>query len=89
LFLSFGLLSIFMGFKEMMDSKLKAAFIVQEKQIPWGNSNYTGFQWLNVTNPTYTRVETLVGDTIWNMSFLTVIVSFLLFAMGRAALRAT
>jgi hypothetical protein len=43
MFISFGLVSIFMGFREMFDSRLKAAFIVQEKQIPWGNSNYTNF----------------------------------------------
>jgi len=89
LFIAFGLVSIFMGFKEMFDARLKAAFIVQEKQIPWGNSNYTGFQWLNVTTPSDTRVETILYDTLWNMSLLTVIVSFFLFAMGRAALRAT
>lgn len=88
MFISFGLLSIFMGFKEMFDARLKAAFIVQEKQIPWGNSNYTQFSWLNVTTEG-SRAETIVHDTLWNICFLTIIVSFMLFAIGKASLRAT
>ena len=88
LFIPFGLLCIFIGFKEMFDARLKATFVVQEKQIPWGNPNYTGFQWTNVTIPE-NRLEKVFYDAIWNTSFLTVIVSFLLFTMGRTALRAT
>lgn len=57
LFIGFGLVSMFMSLKEMTDARLKAIFIVQEKQIPWGNANFTGFNWANVTIATESRGE--------------------------------
>jgi hypothetical protein len=89
LFIGFGLVSMFMSLKELTDARLKSIFIVQEKQIPWGNANYTGWSWPNVTATTQTRSEQVIYDTIWNMSFFSAMVSFFLFAMGKTALRAT
>lgn len=43
----------------------------------------------NVTSPTAGRVETQLYDHIFNISGLTIIVSFILFMMGRGALRTT
>merc|ERR1711998_623361 len=89
LFIGFGLASMFMSLKEMTDARLKSIFIVQEKQIPWGNKNYTGFNWPNVTVPAETRVEQILYESLWMMMFFSAIVSFFLFAMGKVALRAT
>jgi hypothetical protein len=77
------------GVNEMFGSRLKAAFIAQEHQIPWGNKNFTNFTMANVTSPTMGRVELQLYDHIHNMSLLTVAVSFFLFMMGCAALKAT
>jgi len=57
LFIGFGLMSMFMSMKEMTDARLKSIFIVQEKAIPWGNANYTNWNWPNVTVHTQTRSE--------------------------------
>ena len=57
LFIGFGLVSMFMSLKEMTDARLKSIFIVQEKQIPWGNANYTNWNWQNVTVATQSRAE--------------------------------
>lgn len=89
LFIGFGLVSMFMSLKEMTDARMKSIFIVQEKQIPWGNSNYTGFSWPNVTVATEGRVENILYESLWMMMFFSTIVSFFLFAMGKVALRAT
>jgi len=57
LFIGFGLISMFMSMKEMTDARLKSIFIVQEKAIPWGNANYTNWNWPNVTVQSQTRAE--------------------------------
>lgn len=89
LFIVFGLVCIFTGFRETFDARRKAAFIYQEHQIPWGNKNFTNFTLANVTTPTMNRVEVEIHDRIRNMSILTIVVSFFILSMGNAALRST
>lgn len=88
IFIVFGIVCVLTGFNEMFDARRKAAFIAQEHQIPWGNKNYTNFTMANATSPTIGRVETQLHDGIRNMSILTVVVSAIIFLMGRTANRA-
>lgn len=89
MFIAFGLCTMFMSFKELVDARLKSIFIVQEKQLPWGNANYTNFTWANITVAQNNRAEQIIYDTLWNMCFFSILVAFFLFAMGKTALRAT
>jgi len=89
LFIAFGLSTMFMSFKELVDARLKSIFIVQEKQLPWGNANYTNFTWPNVTIASQNRLEQIIYDSLWNMCIFSILVAFFLFAMGKTALRAT
>lgn len=89
IFMMFGLICMLTGVNEVFGARLKAAFIFQEHQIPWGNQNFTNFTMANVTSASMDRVEVELYDHIRNMSLLTVVVSFFLFMIGRSALRTT
>ena len=91
IFLLCGMIAVVRGFYEVFDARLKAAFIYQEHQMPWGNANYTNFTALNITKPTsgIPRVEEMAFDNIRNMSFLIVIVGMLLMVMAGQGFRAT
>jgi hypothetical protein len=87
IFILFGIVCVLTGFNEIFDARRKAAFIAQEHQIPWGNANFTKFTMANVTSESMGRVEIQLFDGIRNMSILTVVVSFIIFMMGRSANR--
>ena len=87
IFMAFGIVCVLAGFNEAFDARRKAAFIRQYEQIPWGNKNYTNFTMANATNPDMNRVEIVLHDSIRNMSILTVVVSALIYGMGKSAHR--
>jgi len=87
IFIMFGIICVLTGFNEIFDARRKAAFIAQEHQIPWGNKNFTNFTMANATSENMGRVEVQLFDGIRNMSILTVVVSFIIFMMGRSANR--
>lgn len=88
IFLAFGMISLFCSVNEMFSLRVKAAFIRQEHQIPWGNPNFTNFTFEQVTTKNMDRLEGILFDTLQNMIFMSIVVCLLLAFMGKAALRA-